>query len=149
MVDIPQLAKGLMLSAGQLFERVREVGDSPLAEVTQSDRDAMAVALVFQGYTCGRAAHMAFVELEDNDGALQMLARHRIAAAPTCKDCLQVAERVKEARISELEDALEDLIPMIWVAQGDTSAAEKVERARDILLKSGTLEPPPSEQGGR
>jgi len=32
-------------------------------------------------------------------------------------------------------DALENLIPLIWVAQGDTDSAEKVERARNIVLR--------------
>ena len=69
-----------MLTASQLFSLAQSIETAGFVEVTQPDREQMAVALFFQGYAAGRACQIAFVELEDNDGALQMLARHRIAA---------------------------------------------------------------------
>ena len=51
--------------------------------ITSADRKQMALGLFFQGYPAGRACEIAFVELEDNDGALQMLARHRLSSTPT------------------------------------------------------------------
>lgn len=69
-----------MLSPGQLFRQAQAIVDAGYAPVEQCDRHAMALALFFQGYSAGQACHKAFVELEDNDGALQMLARHRLAS---------------------------------------------------------------------
>jgi len=68
-----------MKSAAQLVEAANRVIATGMVPVTQDDRDQMAIALFIQGYPSGRAAHMAYVELGDNDGALQMLARHRLA----------------------------------------------------------------------
>lgn len=48
-------------------------------EVLARDRTEMARALVLQGYSPERAFDLA-VNLPPNDGALQMLARHRINA---------------------------------------------------------------------
>lgn len=66
-----------MLSASQIIDRCAGMKHVP---VTQADREQMAIGLFLQGYSAGRAGHLAFVELDDGDGALQMLARHRIAA---------------------------------------------------------------------
>lgn len=52
----------------------------PMAEVVQADRREFGRALIHQGYTPDRAAELA-TDLPYSDGALQMLARHRIAAA--------------------------------------------------------------------
>lgn len=54
-------------------------GATKFVEVLARDRTEMARALVLQGYTPERAFDLA-VDLPDNDGALQMLARHRINA---------------------------------------------------------------------
>lgn len=51
-----------------------------MVPVTEADRDEFARALVLQGYDAPRAHRMAYDELEDNDGALQMCARVRLAA---------------------------------------------------------------------
>lgn len=67
-----------MLSPAQLVARAGAL--APHVTIEQADREAMAFGLYFQGYPAGRACQIAFVELEDNDGALQMLARHRLAA---------------------------------------------------------------------
>lgn len=67
-----------MLTPAQLFTLCDEISH---VEVTDADRKQMAVGLFLQGYTAGRACHIAFVELDDGDGALQMLARHRIASS--------------------------------------------------------------------
>lgn len=68
-----------MLTPSQLFAEAQAIVSADRPAVEQCDRHAMALALFFQGYDAGRACQIAFVELEDNDGALQMLARHRIA----------------------------------------------------------------------
>lgn len=54
-------------------------------QVTEEDRAEMAVALVLQRYEQDQAWRMCFDKhdpeyLRDNDGALQMLARHRMLA---------------------------------------------------------------------
>jgi hypothetical protein len=54
--------------------------------VTDDDRAELAVAITIRGYALDRAHHMLFDPndreyVEDNDGALQMLARHRVAQA--------------------------------------------------------------------
>lgn len=66
-----------MLSPAQIIDRCSGMKHVP---VTLEDREQMAIGLFLQGYSAGRAGHLAFVELGDDDGALQMLARHRIAA---------------------------------------------------------------------
>jgi len=48
-----------------------------MIDVAQVDREAMAVALIAQGYSVSRARQLV-LDLADDDGALQMLARHRI-----------------------------------------------------------------------
>lgn len=70
-----------MMTPGQLFTEAQAIVDAGYASVEQCDRHAFALALFFQGYSAGQACHKAFVELEDTDGALQMLARHREALA--------------------------------------------------------------------
>jgi hypothetical protein len=50
-----------------------------MVPIERCDREEFARALVLQGYSPTRAEKMMH-ELPDNDGALQMLARHRIAA---------------------------------------------------------------------
>jgi len=71
----------------QLAARVAELkAAGPTMIPTDDDRAEMAVALVIQGFELDRAWRMAFDPdyhewLKDNDGALQMLARHRLAQA--------------------------------------------------------------------
>jgi hypothetical protein len=67
-----------MMTPTELIARFDAIVAAPKAKVTQDDRSQMAIALLGHGYTAGDACHKAFVELDDNDGALQMLARHRI-----------------------------------------------------------------------
>lgn len=66
-----------MLTAGQLFEAAQSIVGLAHCEILSCDRDALAVALFFHGYSAGQACRIAFVEIEDDDGVLQMLARHR------------------------------------------------------------------------
>lgn len=63
------------LTAGSLIELARSASMVP---ITAEDRIEFGRALILQGYAPERAARMAFVEILDNDGALQMLARHRV-----------------------------------------------------------------------
>jgi hypothetical protein len=58
----------------QLFDRAERTAMVP---VTPEDRTELGVALILQGYAPSRAANMV-KQMEPNDGALQMLARHRI-----------------------------------------------------------------------
>jgi hypothetical protein len=63
------------LTAGGLLEIART---TKMVPVTVEDRVEFGRALVLQGYSPDRAARMAASEILDNDGALQMLARHRV-----------------------------------------------------------------------
>lgn len=76
--ELNDLAEGDRLTAGQLAELAAQIQHVP---VSLADRRQMAIGLFLQGYTAGRAAHLAYVDLGDDDGALQMLARHRLAAS--------------------------------------------------------------------
>jgi|GEM_PF-3062247 hypothetical protein len=63
----------------QLLERARV---TKIVAIAPQDRREFARALVLQGYDAPRAHRMAYDdrgEIKDNDGALQMLARHRLA----------------------------------------------------------------------
>jgi hypothetical protein len=71
--DLSELT--LDLTAGGLLEIARV---TQMVPVTVEDRAEFGRALVLQGYSPKRAARMATSEILDNDGALQMLARHRI-----------------------------------------------------------------------
>lgn len=66
-----------------LNELVSAVRQASMVKIEEADRDEFAVALVLQGYDTSRAHRMAYEELEDNDGALQMLARHRLRFTAT------------------------------------------------------------------
>lgn len=68
-----------MMTIDQLAERLALARTSPMRPILPSYRDEFAVALVLQGYDLSRAHRMAFEEIEDNDGVLQMLARHHAA----------------------------------------------------------------------
>lgn len=67
----------------ELTHQLTVVGLTEIAQITSmvrvnvDDRAEFGRALILQGYAPDRAARMA-VEIDDNDGALQMLARHRI-----------------------------------------------------------------------
>jgi hypothetical protein len=63
------------LTAGSLVELARS---ARMVTITSEDRIEFGRALVLQGYAPARAARMAAGEILDNDGALQMLARHRL-----------------------------------------------------------------------
>lgn len=64
------------LTAGSLMELAQSARMVP---ITAEDRIEFGRALILQGYAPERAAYMARVGILDNDGALQMLARHRIS----------------------------------------------------------------------
>ena len=63
------------LTAVGLLEMARS---TIMVPISVEDRAEFGRALVLQGYAPERAARMAMREILDNDGALQMLARHRI-----------------------------------------------------------------------
>lgn len=63
------------ITSGNLRNLARSVKMVP---IIPEDREEFGRALILQGYAAARAAQMAAVEILDNDGALQMLARHRI-----------------------------------------------------------------------
>jgi hypothetical protein len=63
------------MTPGDLLELARAAHMVP---ITAEDREEFGRALILQGYSPERAAWMANGEILDNDGALQMLARHRI-----------------------------------------------------------------------
>ena len=67
------------MTVDDLQERVAATRRAPMAPVNRFDREEFAVALVLQGYDALRAHTMAFETIADNDGALQMLARRRVA----------------------------------------------------------------------
>lgn len=71
-----------MLTFRELSDREMMTRRDGMVPITEADRDEFAVALLLQGYSLARAHRMAFDEIDDNDGALQMLARHRIAHTP-------------------------------------------------------------------
>lgn len=66
------------LSPDEIVKRAEACRVLPVEQV---DRDEFAVALFLQGYGPRRAHEIAYVELLDNDGALQMLVRHRVRFA--------------------------------------------------------------------
>lgn len=53
--------------------------DAKMLPIIDADRIEFGRALILQGYDTSRALRMIQDEIEDNDGALQMLARHRVA----------------------------------------------------------------------
>ena len=61
---------------GQLIEWAKTVQAVHHYPVSNHERAHFALALYFQGFSAGRACEKAFVEVEDNDGVLQMLARY-------------------------------------------------------------------------
>jgi len=69
----------------QLAARVAELkAAGPTMIPTDDDRAELAVAITIRGYDLDRAFRMLFDPndreyVTDNDGALQMLARHRLA----------------------------------------------------------------------
>lgn len=65
-------------SLGDLLDRVSEVGRAGFVPVTDEDRFEFAVALVLHGWG-ERTAFAKARAMPPNDGALQMLARARIA----------------------------------------------------------------------
>jgi len=73
------------MERAELAARVAElIAQGPRAHVTAEDRAALATSIAVRGYEIGRAWGMMFNPahpeyVEDNDGALQMLARHRVA----------------------------------------------------------------------
>lgn len=73
---------GVRMTATQLADDAHAIAKAGIVAVSLEDRRQMAIGLFLQGYPAGRALHLAFVELEDNDGALQMLARHRVEHSP-------------------------------------------------------------------
>lgn len=70
-----------MMANAPTIEQLRaRAAAARMVRVTMDDRIEFAVALVLQGYSAPRAHDMAFHAfhaIEDHDGALQMLARHR------------------------------------------------------------------------
>lgn len=82
-----------MFDIQELHRRVEQTKAEGMVPVTSQDREEFAVALVLQGYPIHRAWLMAMEEIEDNDGALQMLARRRE----------EVERAIGEARQRELE----------------------------------------------
>ncbi|WP_062732622.1 hypothetical protein [Sphingobium abikonense] len=63
------------------FELLEFASAARPVPVLQADRDEFCRALMLQGYSPRRALDLA-QSLDDNDGALQMLARHRVNATP-------------------------------------------------------------------
>lgn len=53
--------------------------DAKMLPIIDADRIEFGRALILQGYDASRALRMIQGEIEDNDGVLQMLARHRVA----------------------------------------------------------------------
>lgn len=66
-----------MISPFHLIELATAAKAAPMVEITVEDRIEFGRALILQGYSPARAAVMAET-IEHNDGALQMLARHRV-----------------------------------------------------------------------
>lgn len=65
-----------MLTVEEVAERAAA---TTMVEIIEADREEFAIALVLQGYAPARAHQMAFETIGLDDGALQMLARHRLA----------------------------------------------------------------------
>lgn len=68
---------GEVVTGEELYGRACFASCSPMLPITLADRLEFGTALVIQGYPSSQAAMMAN-DLEANDGALQMLARHRV-----------------------------------------------------------------------
>lgn len=68
----------MTISAYSLMELATAAASAPMVEITMEDRIEFGRALILQGYAPHRAAIMA-EGIQSNDGALQMLARHRVA----------------------------------------------------------------------
>lgn len=68
-----------VLTAGLTATGLSEIAASTrMVPISVEDRVEFGRALVLQGYSPERAAYMATTGILDDDGALQMLARHRI-----------------------------------------------------------------------
>lgn len=93
-----------MMSVTELANRValHEAARASFA-VTVADREQMAVALALQGFAIDRAHAMCFDVhdrgyLRNNDGALQMLARHRSAAEQATRSAIRDAQALAGER---------------------------------------------------
>lgn len=78
-------------TSGQLSARA---ATTVMVRIEPCDRREFARALVLQGYDAPRAHRMAYDtsgEIKDNDGALQMLGRHRLNAT---KDLIEALHRL-------------------------------------------------------
>jgi len=71
------------MSAVETGDQLRErAAGTAMVEIAPADRREFARALVLQGYDIARAHRMVYGDcgaVQDDDGALQMLARHRLA----------------------------------------------------------------------
>jgi len=66
------------MKLAQLMERADAIRAAPHVPITEEDRFEFAAALILQGYRITQAADIA-TDLAETDGALQMLARCRVA----------------------------------------------------------------------
>lgn len=95
-------------SQHQAGRSVAETGIA-LVAVIHADRDEFERGLFTQGYTPERA-HMLAHSLDPHDAALQMLARHRIAAEWKGKVSSPV-DRLSEVETTRANGVLDDIVP--------------------------------------
>ncbi|MCG7349233.1 hypothetical protein [Sphingomonas sp. ACRSK] len=98
-----------------LLALVRDLGR---VEVTYADRVEFGRALILQGYSSARAAEMAN-DLEDNDGALQMLARHRLDAMlqPLAQGLCEAAEARFRKMVQRIAEWTDEEVAIVSPAQ--------------------------------
>ena len=71
--------------------------DAKILPIIDADRIEFGRALILQGYDASRALRMVQEEIKDNDGALQMLARHRVAIGALAANYRAALEAIDKA----------------------------------------------------
>ncbi len=71
--------------------------DAKMLPIIDADRIEFGRALILQGYDASRALRMIQEEIEDNDGVLQMLARHRVAIGELAAQYRATLEAIDKA----------------------------------------------------
>ena len=114
----------------------RAVADTGIAlvAVIQADRDEFERGLFTQGYTPERARELAH-GLDPHDAALQMLARHRIAAEWRGKISSPI-ERLSENETARANGVLDDIAPLSISSTWDAFERRTIVRA---MLMYGDL----------
>jgi len=94
------------MTEDQVYGEAARVAASPMLDIREDDRKALAVGITIRGYAADRARRMLFDPSDpeyvpDNDGALQMLARHRRPLAPDVVQLVIAAREVTDMGVND------------------------------------------------